>query len=64
MSASTSDVLRFTRGRACPTCQGCDADHRGQGRRCVGYLSGDGKTVFCSREGYAGAARVRLRDAK
>lgn len=51
------DILRYTRGRNCPVCQGCDDDPRGQGRRCHGYVSTDRQTVFCSRDEHAGNAR-------
>lgn len=45
---------RFTKARRCPVCGGCEQDSRGQGKRCTGYLSTDGKYVHCSREEKAG----------
>src|SRR5258706_13562509 len=48
---------RFTRRtQDCPVCQG-NADHaHGQGTRCYGYVSDDGRYAFCTREDLAAAA--------
>lgn len=45
---------RFTRGNPCPVCGGHEQLERGEGKRCTGYLSTDGKYVHCSREDKAG----------
>jgi hypothetical protein len=57
MSTTTKDILRFSHGRKCPVCGGCDEDERGQGRRCHGFVSGE--WVHCSREDHAGRAKFR-----
>jgi hypothetical protein len=54
---TVGQISRFTHGRTCPVCDGSDSDPRGQGRRCHGFLSGDGEWVHCSREDHAGRAR-------
>ncbi|HLY29668.1 MAG TPA: DUF3987 domain-containing protein, partial [Ktedonobacterales bacterium] len=46
---------RFTRSDPCPICGGCPRDPHGQGVRCYGYLSDDGRYAHCTREEYAGA---------
>jgi hypothetical protein len=46
---------RFTRDRPCPICGGTERDQRGQGKRCHGFVSGDGKYVHCTREEHAGS---------
>lgn len=57
MSTATSNgVARFTSSSPCPVCGGSDHDPRGQGRRCHGYVSTDGKFVFCARDEHAGKA--------
>lgn len=69
MTAVSRDQ-RYTRERPCPICQGYDAQDRGQGKRCGGYLSPDGLYARCQREELAGATeadeyglyRHRLRD--
>jgi hypothetical protein len=48
-------IVRFRRGQVCPICEGNEEDHRGQGTRCFGFLSGE--WVHCSREEHAGKAR-------
>ncbi len=45
---------RYTHGRACPICGGSGNDKRGQGVRCIGFLSEDGEWAQCSREEHAG----------
>src|SRR5689334_8893103 len=45
---------RWTAGRPCPICGGHERDPRGQSRRCIGFLSADGRFARCSREEYAG----------
>lgn len=50
----TAGPTRFTRQSPCPICGGYDQAPRGQGIRCHGFLSSDGKYIHCSREEYAG----------
>jgi hypothetical protein len=45
---------RFTRDRPCPVCGGYDQAPCGQGIRCFGYLSANGRDAFCTREELAG----------
>jgi len=45
---------RFTAERPCPVCGGHDQLPRGQGQRCYGYRSLDGRFAFCTREEFAG----------
>lgn len=52
---------RYTREHLCPICGGWDAAPRGQGRRCHGYLSDDGRYGRCSREEHA--ARLPLEES-
>ena len=56
-TATPNGVHRFTASDPCPVCGGSDRDPRGQGVRCHGYLSSDGKFIFCAREDHAGKAR-------
>jgi putative DNA primase/helicase len=51
----TSEVQPFTNSLACPVCGGCEEDPRGNGTRCFGYLSSDGKYAHCTREEHAGS---------
>jgi AAA domain len=51
----TSDQ-RYTQGRACPICGGAETDKRGQGTRCIGFISDDEEWARCSREESAGSA--------
>lgn len=44
---------RYAKEHPCPICGGWDAEQRGQGRRCHGYLSADGRYARCSREEHA-----------
>lgn len=46
---SVPQNLRHSRARRCPVCDGADGDTRGQGKRCHGYTSADGKWTFCSQ---------------
>ena len=46
--------IRHTRRNPCRVCRGCDEDRRGQGVRCHGFTSEDGKYVHCSRHELAG----------
>lgn len=48
-NGKVSASQRFTRSNPCPVCGGGDDDKRGQGTRCTGYSSEDGKLAFCSR---------------
>jgi 5S rRNA maturation endonuclease (ribonuclease M5) len=45
---------RFTRDRPCPICGGHDRQERGEGRRCHGFRSADGRYAHCGREEHAG----------
>lgn len=45
---------RFTRAHRCPVCGGADADPRGRGIRCFGFVSDDGRYAHCTRAEYAG----------
>lgn len=47
---------RHKRGYPCPVCGGWEGQARGQGKRCTGYTSADGKWAFCSREEHGGTA--------
>lgn len=51
-SAPEGGLIRFTRGRTCPVCGGCESNRRGQGQRCHGFISGD--SIHCTREEHAG----------
>jgi hypothetical protein len=46
--SSGQPIQRFTRESRCPVCGGCDEDPRGNGKRCVGFVSGD--WIHCTRE--------------
>lgn len=50
--------MRWTSDHRCPICGGSQSDPRGQERRCIGYLSGDGEYARCSREEHAGALPI------
>ncbi len=45
---------RFSTAHPCPVCNGYDEAARGNGARCFGFLSDDGRYAHCSREEYAG----------
>lgn len=45
---------RFSQEQPCPVCGGHGRLPRGQGQRCYGFLSTDGRYGHCSREEYAG----------
>ena len=45
---------RVSREAPCRICGGWDRMPRGQGKRCFGYLGGDGKYAHCSRDEFAG----------
>jgi Virulence-associated protein E len=47
-------LKRFKGDFACPVCKGTEDEHRGQGTRCFGYLSGN--SIFCTREDHANQA--------
>jgi putative DNA primase/helicase len=55
-ATSNGHVSRFTSSDPCPVCGGSDHDPRGQSRRCHGYISTDGKFIFCARDEHAGKA--------
>lgn len=43
-------IQRFRKGRPCPVCEGYDSLPKGQGIRCSGFMSEDGRYAHCSRE--------------
>ena len=49
-----SAAQRFTPSHPCPVCAGYDRLPRGDGKRCHGFLSEDGRYAHCSREEHAG----------
>lgn len=49
---------RWSKQSPCPICGGCSTDPRGKERRCIGFLSGDGKFIHCSREERAGGIQL------
>src|SRR5215218_5179008 len=51
---SVNSSQRFTAEKPCPICGGYDGAERGNGFRCYGFLSDDGRYAHCSREEYAG----------
>ena len=55
----SSGKRRFPRQHPCPICGGDERDPRGQGRRCFGFLSGDGEWAHCTRAEYAGDLQVK-----
>jgi len=54
-------IKRFSRNFPCPICGGCPDDPRGEGRRCWGFLSGDGEWAHCTRANYAGGIPLNTR---
>jgi putative DNA primase/helicase len=55
MTASgVSGDQRFRRGVSCPICGGSEEDDRGSGKRCFGFISGDGLYAHCTKEELAG----------
>ena len=48
-------MQRFTKSNPCPICGGHDADKRGSGKRCFGFMGEDGKWVHCTREEFSGS---------
>jgi putative DNA primase/helicase len=58
VTAAVDASQRYTRARRCPICDGAEADPRGQGKRCTGFLSDDGAYARCSREEQAGALEI------
>jgi putative DNA primase/helicase len=51
-------MKRFTSSFPCLVCGGHDGLPKGHGRRCYGFLSGDGRFARCSREEHAGALQA------
>ncbi len=51
---SVNSVQRFTAGRPCPVCGGYEGAERGNGSRCYGFFSDDGRYAHCARDEYAG----------
>ena len=54
MSQGVGREHRHLRKQPCPVCGGGEDMSRGQGKRCTGFTSADGKWVRCSREELAG----------
>ena len=54
-SGGDGKKTRYTRGRRCPVCGGCDNDARGHAQRCHGFAVDE--WVHCSREEHAGKAK-------
>lgn len=57
-SRSVDGERRFTSRRPCPICGGHDGLPRGQGVRCSGFLSSDGRYAQCTREEKAGGLLI------
>lgn len=57
--ATASSKQRFTPRNPCPICGGDDHDPRGKGRRCFGFLSGDGEYAHCTRAEFAGEIKMK-----
>jgi hypothetical protein len=55
MAVNSED--RFKRSNPCPICSGYEKMPRGNGTRCSGFFSADGKYAHCSREEYAGGIK-------
>jgi hypothetical protein len=51
---SVSSEQRFTAESPCPICGGHEGAGRGNGSRCYGFFSDDGRYAHCAREEYAG----------
>jgi hypothetical protein len=56
MGVSTNQ--RFTADKPCPVCGGYEGAERGNGSRCYGFISGDGRYAHCSREEFAADLEV------
>jgi hypothetical protein len=55
MTRAVERRQRFSRSQPCPVCAGYDnGARRGQGERCFGFLSDDGKYAHCTRPEDAG----------
>jgi hypothetical protein len=54
-------IRRFSGSFPCPICGGAENDARGQGRRCHGFLSSDGRYAHCARAEHAGALPIEPR---
>lgn len=50
-------MTRFTHSVPCPVCGGHDSMRRGQGERCYGFLSDDGRWAHCTRDDGGGSLR-------
>src|SRR3712207_1406595 len=53
-----SSSQRFSATNPCPVCGGYDGAERGNGSRCYGFISDDGRFAHCSREEYAGNLEI------
>jgi hypothetical protein len=51
---------RFTAHHPCPVCGGYDGLPRGEGVRCAGFRSEDGRWAHCTREEHAGGLRQHV----
>lgn len=59
MSSVNAEIVRFKGSCTCPICGGAEDDPRGQGRRCIGFLSGE--WIHCSRDEHKGNAKYHPR---
>jgi hypothetical protein len=57
-AAPVAGERRFTSRRPCPICGGHDGLRRGQGERCYGFVSSDGRYAHCTREEMAGGLMI------
>jgi hypothetical protein len=51
---SVSSAQRFTATKPCPVCGGYEGAERGNGSRCYGFISDDGRYAHCARGEYSG----------
>ncbi len=58
---SISSEQRATAAHPCPICGGHDRSKRGEGERCYGFLSDDGKWAHCTRDEHAGDLNKNLK---
>lgn len=55
-----NQAQRYTKVRPCPVCNGYEAQTRGYGLRCTGFLSDDGNWGRCSREEHADGLQLEV----
>lgn len=53
-------ITRVSRAAPCPVCDGHPELDRGEGRRCVGFITSDGAVGFCTRSEKAGDIALDL----